>query len=585
VQDYHHKADIMHLGDERYWHLLLHFTGKESEIDDKKFFFAKNGKTDPNSELHATIDAFYNETSFDDNSSACRFPARLEWLKQNLDLKDLPSVTCKRYDELVEKIDPTSVTLVFPAAHINSPASMFGHTFLRINSSYDSKLLSYAINYAASADPDKENGFVFAIKGLSGGYYGTYSLLPYYEKLKEYRDTESRDIWEYDLDLTSDETMKMMRHIWELSDTSSFYYFFTENCSYNMLWLLEVARPTLHLRENFRYQVIPLETVHVVEEQNIVKAKNYRASKRSELLAYEEVLNEDAKQMVLKLSDNEIGAQNIIENAKLTQEEKQYILEATIDILEYRLMQKKIEKEEYLKRFHEISTARALLGKGKPLEISTLFNPDLGNRALRTSIAQGWRDGKSVEYIGIRPAYHDIHDSSVGFLRGTQIEFLDFEASYEDEKLKLEKATLLSLESLSPRTTFFPEFSWRMKTGFDRDYLEDKANYIFSVGAGGSWADKWGYIYLLADPLVYFNHNTSVAVGTSAGLVIDMGKDFNTNIEATRRWYMNEPNQWLISASENYRLSKNISLALSYDYKDRNRGFEENYKLALNYFF
>ena len=149
VHEYQKKADDLHLADERYWHLLLHFTGKESEIDDPKFFFTKNGKTDPQRELHATIDAFYNETTLDDNSSACRFPARLEWLKEKLELKDLPIVTCKKYDEIVKKLDPKSVTLVFPAAHINSPASMFGHTFLRINSSYNSKLLSYAINYSA----------------------------------------------------------------------------------------------------------------------------------------------------------------------------------------------------------------------------------------------------------------------------------------------------------------------------------------------------------------------------------------------------------------------------------------------------
>ena len=30
---------------------------------------------------------------------------------------------------------------------------MFGHTFLRINSAYNSKLLSYALNYAADANP------------------------------------------------------------------------------------------------------------------------------------------------------------------------------------------------------------------------------------------------------------------------------------------------------------------------------------------------------------------------------------------------------------------------------------------------
>ena len=86
---------------------------------------------------------------------------------------------------------------------------MFGHTFLRVNSSYNSKLLSYAINYAANADKKTENGFLFAIKGLFGGYYGKYNMLPYYEKLKQYRDTEQRDIWEYNLNLTKNETIQI----------------------------------------------------------------------------------------------------------------------------------------------------------------------------------------------------------------------------------------------------------------------------------------------------------------------------------------------------------------------------------------
>ena len=509
----------------------------------------------------------------------------MEWLKEKLDLKDLPNVTCKRYDEIVRRLDPKSVTLVFPAAHINSPASMFGHTFLRINSSYNSKLLSYAINYAAAADSTKENGVVFAIKGLIGGYYGKYSMLPYYDKLKEYRDTEARDIWEYDLDLTPEETMRMVRHIWELNDTSSFYYFFTENCSYNMLWLIEAARPSLHLRENFTYQVIPLETVHVVEDQHIVKSKNYRPSKRSILLAYEDRLNQYSKDKVLDLTDEKIETQDIVDDANLTLEEKQYILEASIDILEYKLIQNKIKKDDYLKRFHQISSARASLGKGKPLEVIPPHNPDQGNRALRTSAAHGWRDGRPIEYLGLRPAYHDLRDSSVGFLRGTQIEFLDFELNYYDSKVELEKGTILSIESIAQRSTFFKNFSWRMKTGFDRDFMNSDPNYILTVGAGLSFGNKYGYAYLLADPFAYIKSDTSGGIGTSLGIVLDSSYDFNTNLEVTHRWYYDQKNQWLATFSENYRISKAFSLQLSYQYKDRDNSSEDTYKASLNYFF
>ena len=55
-----------------------------SEIDDKVFFLSPNGGVDANAELKATIDALVNETSFDDNATACRFPARKTWLVKEL---------------------------------------------------------------------------------------------------------------------------------------------------------------------------------------------------------------------------------------------------------------------------------------------------------------------------------------------------------------------------------------------------------------------------------------------------------------------------------------------------------------------
>ena len=89
--------------------------------------------------------------------------------------------------------------MVFPTSHINSPASMYGHTFIKISSSKDTPLISNAINYAAKTD--EKNGLIFAFQGIFGGYEGRYSILPYYEKLKEYNNLEQRDVWEYDLNL------------------------------------------------------------------------------------------------------------------------------------------------------------------------------------------------------------------------------------------------------------------------------------------------------------------------------------------------------------------------------------------------
>ncbi len=43
-------------------------------------------------------------------------------------------------------------------------------------------------------------------KDLQGNIRGEYSLMPYYRKVKEYGDLESRDLWEYELALNEQET-------------------------------------------------------------------------------------------------------------------------------------------------------------------------------------------------------------------------------------------------------------------------------------------------------------------------------------------------------------------------------------------
>ena len=70
-------------------------------------------------------------------------------------------------------------------------------------------------------------------------------------KVREYNDTEARDLWEYELNLSPDQVDWMVRHAWETGATWFDYFFFRENCSYHLLSLLELAEPSLHLRSRF----------------------------------------------------------------------------------------------------------------------------------------------------------------------------------------------------------------------------------------------------------------------------------------------------------------------------------------------
>ncbi len=62
-------------------------------------------------------------------------------------LTDLPVLDCKEFKTWYKDVAPDSTVLIFPAAYLNSPSSMFGHTLLRIDpasaKANNTTLLSY----------------------------------------------------------------------------------------------------------------------------------------------------------------------------------------------------------------------------------------------------------------------------------------------------------------------------------------------------------------------------------------------------------------------------------------------------------
>ncbi len=584
TQYYIQKAKNLHLAEKRYWHLLLHTDGQESEIDDPDFFLAKNGKFDYKEELYTTIEKLVNETRFDDNATGCRFPARRDWLEKELAITDLPKLECKEFNNLIKEVDPKSVTLVFPFAHINSPASMFGHTFLRIDSSLHSKLVSYAVNYAANADENKENGIVFAIKGLFGGYMGKYSLLPYYDKLKEYGDTEQRDIWEYDLNLNEDEVMRMAKHIWELGNIYSNYYFFDENCSYNMLWLLEIARDGVNLRGQFFYQVSPAETIFAIQKEGLITKEHYRPSKRTVLLAYYDELNSYEIDSVVQLSLGKMAPEKILKKETMIQR-KRYVLEAALELCEYFYIERKISKEEYVDISYKLSKARATLGLGEKIEVEQPENPLKAHRQVRFTLQNRFLKDESIQRFGYRATYHDIEDSDIGFLRGTQIEFFDILGKYYDNTTELEHLTLVSIASLVQIDEFFQPFSWRTKFGWDRNHIDGELNFIATVGAGYSYGGKLGYVYLLAEPFYYTSEEFSSGIGMTAGITLYQSRELKLNSEYTKRFYEQEKEQNIFRITENYRLNQEMAVQAKYNTFEVANEEYQGIDLVFNYFY
>ena len=160
------------LANDPYWIALGHYeTGKfggwRSYVDDSDFFLAEHGDSDPAAELTATLNALYQPVTTADSHPQCVYPARTRWLREQLQLGDLPQPICSEYQRWFDDIKPHQTVLIFPAAYLNSPSSMFGHTLLRIDQAdvdaSGTALLSYALNFGAYIE-GMDNSMLYVVK-------------------------------------------------------------------------------------------------------------------------------------------------------------------------------------------------------------------------------------------------------------------------------------------------------------------------------------------------------------------------------------------------------------------------------------
>lgn len=603
VEDLARKALDLRLFEERGWKALLHY-GKSirgedrSKIDDKKFFLSPHGRTDPQAELEATLRSFFLADSKDGQSSICRFPARYAWLTEhlNIDRAQLPAASCSERDKSLGAIDAKSAVLVFPVGHINSPASMFGHTLIRIDGSSKSNLISYAVNYSA-ANTDS-NGLQYAWKGLTGMYKGYYSLMPYYDKVREYNDLEHRDMWEYSLNLTTPEVERMLNHIWELQNIESSYYFLDENCSYNLMFLIEVARPELHLTDKAGFFVLPTDTVRSVMDAGIVEEVKYRPSQGTRIRNIISLLDPDAQKIAYDISFLEYDPAKVKE-LPLATVEKIKILDLATGFVQFRFSRKEIDKNTYSRLYLKVLSERSNLGPA-PKELyhnDDPARPDDGHGTTRISMGSGIHRGKLFGELNIRPEFHALLDPDQGYLPGAQIKFMDTAVRFGagSESIYLKSLHLIDIVSIAPRDTFFKPVSWKVNTGFDREMMSNGDEYLIyrlNTGGGFSYRSPFGGIwYALGEMDINAGSKIRSRVaggpGFSIGSTEQLTPDLKLLLNAGGYWYGLGDDRHSLKASLglNLRVSRNNSLNLESSQEYVNSRAISEVLLRWNYYY
>ncbi len=340
--------------------------------------------------------------------------------------------------------------------------------------------------------------------------------MPYYRKVKEYGDLESRDLWEYELNLSPKETRFLVEHIWEMKHVSFPYYFVSDNCAYRLLGLIDLVRPELNLSDRFKVAAIPIETIKAIEQQNLVKEIVYRPALETQLLSQARQHGKTLAQVAHEVAFSEMkDMPAVLEKYPALEQAK--ILEMAYDDLYLQFTGRKVEPSFAQPRLRQLLSLRSQieLEKQRQEPIPPKVDPTQAHDARNFSVNVGEVQGEKFVEIGHRQAYHDLKDPQGGFRTGTQLLFLDGTAQWRDDELKLEHLDLLAVNSYNPMTPFKTPITWGFNIAWQQEALSN--GHFSEHDQHGVFSVKGQSGYTLADDqrkhLCFAELQTTVQMG------------------------------------------------------------------------
>jgi len=604
VDDLVLRAQGLELSHRKQWRRLGYWRddvlgGVTSEVDGAAFFLAKNGATDPEAELEATLRGFFRP-AIGDAHPRCVFPARYRWLARELHIDEtrVPQKSCPKHDGFIANLQAQSATVVFSSYYLNNAASAFGHTFLRINrrpqpGAGDERqaLLDTGVNYAAVVTTS--NALLYAFQGLAGLFDGTFTALPYFYKVREYNDFESRDLWEYELALSPESLAMLLDHIWELGQTHFAYWYLSENCSYHILTTIEAADPSLELLAQLHWPVLPADTIKAIARSpGLVRNIEFRPSARTQLAARTDAMTAAQRRWVAELA----AAPNTSLPASMSSRDTIRILDAAADLIDIRHAKELVYtskdtegarlKQALLSRRAKITIA------SEPLTVSPPWGklPSRGHDSRRLTFGGGGASERGgFTSLRVRLAMHDLADSTQGYPDTTRLEFVTANLRFwiPDGRTALEDFYLVRVASLSPITRFNHKLSWRMDAGARRVFDDGCDDCLTSHAelAGGltvGFGSDRVLLYAMNDMVAGYGRRVDglrdthlrLGIGPSAGLRVRWTPQLITLVTGAWHWLPDQPSLAEWTADAITRLSLSEHMAFDLDARRNNRELE-----------
>lgn len=603
------QADRLALHTHPVWLKLLHYeqdfteqSGYRSAINSASFFQALDGYTQPKTELIANIQAFFLPVASDPDSHAqCRFPGRYLWLKQRIaessprGIRSPDDVICPAYNQWSDNNSITSLSVIYATGYLGNPASFYGHTFLKFNTTgATSSLLDKTINYGAVV-PDAENPVTYIFKGIFGGYIGGFSEVDYYFQNNNYGENELRDLWEYQLNLKSDSTQLVVAHTWEVIKKEYTYFFFRKNCAYRMAELIEVIEDVKIITPHV--VTMPQALIQSIEDAEVdgkpfVKAVKYHPSRQTKLYEKYLSLNTDEKELVHRIVSHpeQLNAPDFQQRPVLS---KQLIVDTLLDYLQFIRSPEERATDVTTPFYRRVLKERYRMPPGEPALTKRTGSPPHQGRSpslLQASVIHNAESGDGL-LLSLRPAYYDVLDSDNSHVRDSALTMGKVELiRFEDQSLDLRSLTLVEIESINGAVTGLPQDNgsgWRLKAGLEQHDLACDSCLIVRGQAYYGYSRRissnvllGGYAGGQLQENVQNNGHARAAATLFTNFTIGPNLSARLQLDAIKALDGHQQEQYNIGIQARQRLGQNTDVRFSYQ-KDR----AEEFTVTFGYYF
>lgn len=571
-QSFIDKALELKLYQDQYWLKLLHFEDDKSIINNKEFFISPQGDINPRKELISTITNIINKPN-----TICKYPARFKWLQMKLGIQN-KKLECKKLDAFLSK-NFTKFHIVFTSERYDSPSSIFGHTFLKI----ETDTIPYAINYSAKV-PGNQNQFLYAYKGMTGKYPSGYTLHPFNLKDYQYRAQEFRDLIQFEIKYSKSEIENIMLHFYEIQNTQQDYYFIGRNCSSELIKLLDMGKYTSTFSNKLSNSTIPIDIVYILEQEHLLSKITTQYSKLKLFYTYQEKLDKQAKALLINIIQHEISIKEFDEDTNISFVQKKNIILASIAYIEMISSKKDFENKHLYSLLKLIKLSDKYQIESNYQSSKELKKNPISNKFHKLSFGKQYTiDDKKQFNFHYRYLYRNRFDLMDEIRKNGTVEFLNIKMRSIHNRISIDELIVLNLEAMPLSNEFFTNFTKKMSIGAKRLFYTDKLYSYFDYAIGYKAKINQNINYHLSTNFGSYYYDADIyKVSLQSSIEHYYKNHFINEIKVELNTYSNGIETQDFYFNNYIKLNEDSVLNISIEYK---KDIEEYTNLIFNYSF